>query len=256
MAEIREPDSGCKTLSNGSDKGAPGLTVLGTEAGCGKTVVTTGLTALLQEEQFKARAIKPISIGDRKECQTELFFMSSIARSPLDYPLHTLDRAGALNSLGWAEALNTCRGTSETTLLELPGSCATALTGIESDLKDNADFARELGWPCLLVAREGPDVLEKLLLNTVYLHARKLKVIALVTVETGADFSPTSEGHNIWEVPEITLQERTGVPFIGCLKYSASISVPRGSQGNIIKTTSASLDLLAIIKALDLRISV
>jgi len=255
MVGRREQRSTGQGSGKSSSQPAPGLVVLGCEPGCGKTVVGAGLTAVLKEEGFQARAIKPILIGDRRLSQAELQFLSSVTHTPLNYSPSFLDNAGSLSKLGWTEALGTCRAGTAITLVELPGSCATPLAGVQGRWTDSADFAAELKWPCLVAARAGQDAMEKLLLNTVYLQSRNLQVIALVAVETGADFSP-SERRAGWEIPEIALQERTGAPFIGCLKHSPSISVPRVSQGNVIKTTSACLDLLPVIKALNLRISV
>lgn len=256
MPEKREQKTTAQGSSKRSSRPAPGLVVLGSEPGCGKTVVTAGLTGALQEEGFQARAIKPVLIGDRRACQAELEFLASVSHTPLDYSVHFLASVGSLTNSAWSESLRFCRSGAEVTVVEMPGSCATPLFGARGRWTDSADFAAELKWPCLVVARAGDDAMEKLLLNTVYLQSRGLTVIALVTVETGADFSPTPERRPGWEIPEIALQERTGAPFIGCLKHSPSISVPRVNQGNVIKTTSACLDLLPVIKALNLRISV
>jgi dethiobiotin synthetase len=255
MGGKREQKSTSPAAGKSSNLPAPGLLVLGSEPGCGKTVVTAGLAAVLKEEGFQARAIKPVLIGDRRLSQSELQFLSTVSHSPLNYAASFLDNAGSLSKLGWTESLRICRAGTESTLVELPGSCATPLSGAQGRWTDNADFACELKWPCLVVARAGHDAMEKLLLNTIYLQSRGLKVIALVTAETSSEFFPTERGAG-WEIPEIALQERTGAPFIGCLKHSPSISVPRVSQGNVIKTTSACLDLLPVIKALNLRISV
>ncbi|HEY9870899.1 MAG TPA: dethiobiotin synthase [Candidatus Obscuribacterales bacterium] len=260
MSGKQEPKTNAHRSGKGQGRSAPGLVVVGTEPGCGKTVVATGLAAVLQEEGFAARAIKPILIGQSQECQAELSFMSSITRTVLDYPTHLMRAPGLLSSFGWAEALRVCRSGTQCTIVELPGSAATPLTSADGNWKDNADLVKELDWPCLVVTCAGPDAMEKLLLNTVYLQSRGATVVALVTVETGSDFSPPRQGGRVElapaGVPEIALQERTGVPYIGNLRYSASISVPRVNQGNLIKTTSACLDLLPVIKALNLRISV
>ena len=222
-------------------------------------MLTTGLAATLQEEGFAARAVKPICLCGRQEAQAELSFISSISKTPLTYPVQILERAASLSSFAWGEALRSCNSGTEPTLVELPGSCATPMLRPHqgsSAWKDAADMASELSWPCLLVARAGADAVEKLLLNAVYLSSRSLTVLGLVIVETVQDQAQDKRQLGALELIGIGLQERVGVPLVGCLRYSPSISVPRVSQGNLIKTTSSGLDLLPILKALNLRVSV
>lgn len=236
--------------------GRPGMVVLGSGPASGKTVVMTGLTCMLQEEGFESRALKPICIGDKKASEIELSFISSISHTPLTYPVQYIDKPGQLTSFGWEAALRTLVSTRETTLVELPGSTATPLMQANDTWKDAADLALELDWPCLVVASIAEDLIEKLLLNTVYLLARGLPLIGLVIVQTTPEHSFQSSLGLSSDTLALALFERTRVPLIGCLSYSPSISVPKVNQGNLIKTTSCAIDLLPIIEALNLRLSV
>ncbi|MBI4533837.1 MAG: AAA family ATPase [Candidatus Melainabacteria bacterium] len=236
--------------------GRPGLVILGVGPACGKTVVLTGLACSLQEEGFPASAMKPICLGDKNLSKSELTFISSISHTPLTYPVQYLDKPGHLSNFAWAEAIRIVTSVRQTTLVELPGSTATPIMQANSTWKDTADFALELSWPCLLVASTTEDLIEKLLFNTVYLLSRGLPVIGLVTVETTIQNNFYASTGLTVDTLALALFERTRVPLIGCLPYSPSISVPAVNQGNLIKTTSCTLDLLPVIEALNLSLSV
>lgn len=218
----------------------------------------TGLAATLKDEGFTARAIKPIHLGLKSSAWPELNFISTISKTALDYDVQYIETPGALPALGWSQAIKVCRSGTELVLAELPASCATPLCKLKelpARCTDARDFANELDWPCLLVAKAGVDTLEKLVLNAAYLSSQ-CRVIGMVIVETEANPPRDSWVTSARESIEIGLAERTGLPFLGCLRYSPSISVPKINQGNLIKTTSAALDLLPIIKALNLRLAV
>ena len=52
--------------------------------------------------------------------------------------------------------------------------------------RDSTDLAQLIDAPCLLVAKHGPDALEKLKLSACYVQSKKLSILGLVTVETAA----------------------------------------------------------------------
>src|ERR1700691_3365935 len=91
-----------KTKNNTSDlSGVAGLTVLGTEFGCGKTVLIAGIAALLNEQGFQAQAIKPVVTGLQQAWQTELSFISTITHIPLDYRPIVLKEGMGMDSNSW-----------------------------------------------------------------------------------------------------------------------------------------------------------
>lgn len=211
---------------------------------------------MLQEEGFAARALKPICLGNKKTCESELAFISSISHTPLTYPVQHIDRPGELTSFGWAETIRILTSCRDTTLVELPGCPATPLMKANGAWKDTADLAVELGWPCLLVASMAAESIEQLLINTVYLLSHSLPLIGLVTVETKPEHRTQLGLGLAADTLALALYERTQVPLIGCLPYSPSISVPTVNQGNLIKTCSSAIDLLPIIEALNPTLSV
>ncbi len=253
--------------------GRSGIAIAGCEPGCGKTVVATGLAGTLLEEGFQFRALKPVCLCRRQDAESELRFISTISHTPLAYPVQYVNGQQGLGRFAWDEAVRAIASGVEPVIVELPGSCASPLCrdGSGANWRDSADLAGELGLPAILVAREGPSAVEKLVVNAAYLASRHVQVIGLVTCEVSQPAAPGRAG--AWsagsgpdtgapgwslrpEAVALALQERTGVPYLGCLKFSQSISVPKVNQGNLIKTTSGCLDLLPIIKTLNLRISV
>lgn len=247
-----------------------GLLVAGCEPGCGKTVVLTGLAGTLREEGFQVRAVKPISFGSRKSAEAEFAFISSISHTPVDYPVRFVNASESLTAFQWAEAVRIAGSGTAPVLIELPGALTAPLRpdDRQGGWTDVCDLARDLDLPAVLVAKEGPSAMERLILNSTYLIASGLvNVIGLITVETTPaateETGKGQAGQGETTMPElsqeeraIALRERTGVPYLGCVRFSRSISVPEVNQGNLIKTTSAGLDLLPIIKSLNLRISV
>ncbi len=242
-----------KSVADSAGKKLPpqGLIIFGGESFSGKTVLMTGLCAALQDEGHTVKAIKPVCIGSRLAVEAELSFISRICLSKIDYPVSLLGGPGRLSEAEWAQTIGAARNSPRVTLLELPGSCATPLSFVEDKRqfwRDGADLSVELGWPCLLVVRYGLKTVEQFLLNAESLILRGADLIGLVAVETTADSHQGLYPDNLG----LALSERVQVPFLGCIPYSQSISVLDQSQGNLKKLVANSLDLLPVMKRLEL----
>jgi dethiobiotin synthetase len=243
---------------------ARGLLVLGTEFGCGKTTGLAGLSATMREQGFTARAIKPVSSGSVIEREAEQSFIGTITRTPRTQIPLVLDRQAGLKEHEWQQAVLHARpGETTFTMIELPGGVATPMRFLRPSersrgisWRDTTDFASEFGLPCLLVARHAFDALEKLRLASSYLKAKGLSVVGLITVETTLDGGRELELNMSREQVELALLEATGCPYLGCIKYSPSISVPTVNQGNLIKMTSGGVELLGLFKSLNLKLSI
>jgi dethiobiotin synthetase len=262
LQEQRQESKSDQAISHLMKPTATGLLLIGTERGCGKTVFLTGLAATLKEQGFSVNAIKPIQLGLKETPDAELTFISSVTRTPINYSTQYLPSSGKLNLPSLKQAVLFSHDKAQLTLIELPGSCAAPICIDEEKTdddkssafwKDACDLAKEFNLPCLIVAKHAEDALEKLILASTYLKAHKLTVIALATVETEANLGSAFERMTRAEV-ELALFARTQVNYIGCVKYSPSISVPRGAQGNLIKMTLAGIDLLVLIKELNLAV--
>jgi len=236
----------------------PGLTILGTETGCGKTAFMTGMTAILRQEGLPVRAIKPVCIGTRERSEAELSFISSITGTPRSYPAVFVPSPKSLSNAQWSQALSICLNAKDLTMVETPGSLASAMSfeqsnacGLAYSWKDSTDFAVELHFPVIIVAKHNEQAIERLILAWSYARAQGLAVAGMVTVETASGEGRAMEAKLTRSEVNLLLNSRTSAPYLGCLKYSPSISVHRVNQGNLVKMTEAGLDLLPIYQAIE-----
>jgi dethiobiotin synthetase len=239
-----------------TNKNGAGVVIVGTQAGCGKTVLACGLAGALREQGFNPRVLKPVFIGTRKAAEQEISFISTAGKSPPSYPMIFLERPANATDSNWQNAVAMTVGPNQLNLIEMPGGCATPVcyesTGVQSGAwRDSADLAREFDLPCILVAKHQRDALESLVLGASYLKSQGLEVLALATVEVVQSGGAELENHTARDDFSMGLFSRTNVPFMGCMKFSPSISVPSVTQGSLIKTT-AGLDLLILLRALNL----
>lgn len=235
---------------------AYGVVVMGTEAGCGKTVFMTGLSSALREEGFPTRAIKPFVIGSRRDAENELAFISSITHTPVNYPIVVIEKPTAVQEGNWQQAAMMTTSRQHLTFVEMPGSPATPIAfdqtsagTIGSSWKDSASFAGDLGLPCILIAKHNKDALEKIMLAAAFLRSRDIPLVGVGTVET-AECSPANELKMTKSELELAILNHARTQYIGAIEFSPSISVPRVNQGNLIKNTSAGVDLLLVLRNL------
>lgn len=237
----------------------PVLAIIGTDFACGKTVLMTGLAGMLRSSGFSVRAIKPLVVGRPEERDAEQAFISSITHTLPALPPVVLDLSEGISSNGWQKVVAAASSSADLTFVELPGSAATPLR-FHRDQKDNqacawkdsADLASEIASHTLLVAKHDLSSLETLTVQSLYLTSKGVKPLGLATVETASSGGKDLEGLLGRDAFELALLSRTGVPYLGCIKHSPSISVQRVNQGNLIKSTQAGLELLEMMKALDL----
>ncbi|MFA6211944.1 MAG: dethiobiotin synthase [Candidatus Obscuribacterales bacterium] len=236
-----------------------GLTIIGTEAGCGKTVFMTGLSALLRQQGIDVRAVKPIVLGTKERAESEISFICSISGTPRNYPASIISSAKNLSEAQWEQSLSVGLAASQFTFVETPGGCASPMSFEQNSVgtlahswKDTRDFARELGYPCIIVAHHNHEAIEKLVLA--YSYMQELPITGMVTVETVANEGKVLESKLTRTEVALLLASRTTAPYLGCLKFSPSISVPRVNQGNLIKVISEGVDLLLILKSLNIAV--
>lgn len=238
-----------------------GLTIVGCEPGCGKTVFMTGLSALLRQQGTSVRAVKPVVIGTKERADSEISFICSISGTPRNYSATIVSSAKGFSNAQWAQSLSIGHSASQFTLVETPGSCATPMSFEQTNIgtlahawKDTRDYARELGYKCVIVAHHNSDAIEKLVMAYSYMK-EFVGVAGLVTVETQANEGKVLESKLTRSEVALLLASRTTASYLGCLKFSPSISVPRVNQGNLVKVTSEGIDLLMLLKALNLPVS-
>ncbi|HEY9730666.1 MAG TPA: AAA family ATPase [Drouetiella sp.] len=240
------------------------LAVVGTESGCGKTVLMAGVAGALREQGFKTCAVKPIALGQpSRSAEAELSFISNVSQTPLEYQQVFLTGSKVMRETAFQNALSRHRDGETLTLIELPGGTATPVNFEENEAgskvtewQDTATILRKNSLPCILVAKHASDAIEQLVLNAYYLTTQRISVIGMATVETSAALGAEIENKMRRDDFAMALFSRTGIPYLGCIKHSISVSVPHCNQGNLLKLTTGGLDLLAVMKALNLTVSV
>jgi dethiobiotin synthetase len=258
---LQQPATRYGTSSDdGGRLSAPSLTILGTEFGCGKTTLMCGLSALLREQGFKVGATKPIFVGANSEREAERAFISSLSRTTSNSLSIAIERGSSLTNRQWLQTVKAGAAGPDFMIVEMPGGLATPLT-FEPDAeraelywRDSADLAKQLGFPCLLVAKHSDDAIEKLSLGAAFAKSKGLTLLGLATVETGPNVGRAFELILSRDRVELALHTVTGIPYLGCIKYSESISVNNVNQGNLIKMTAGGIELLSILKGLNLRV--
>lgn len=235
-----------------------GLTIIGSEAGCGKTAAMAGLARALRDQGVNLRAIKPLSIGPGDKLDRELSFISMVTGTPRNYgAVSVVDRD--MGDVYWSEALSLALSGGQFTMVETCGGSVTPICFETASpsvrWRDSRDLALELGFPCLVVARHNQDAIEKLILTHSYLSAAGLQVSGLLTVETVAGEGNVLESRLTRSQLELLLASRINAPYLGAIKFSPSISVTRVNQGNLVKVLESGVDLLAFRRALNLPLS-
>ena len=257
--------------------GARGLVFVGTEPGCGKTMVMTGLCAVLQDYDLPIRVIKPLGVGTHKKDTAEMTFMSIVGKTAVDYPLLTLRYPPIVLETEWKELILTSTRSDIFTFIELPCTAATpirfeqdrdvsaALGGSSSSSAGGraythrwmtiTDLLKDLELPVVLVASHSIDVLEKIEFSISYLQTRDIEVTSIVTVETNKIMGQALDERLFAHDFELMLSTRYGLPYLGKLAFSPVVSVPKVRQGNLKKTIEQDLDLLAFRKLIELPVN-
>lgn len=237
--------------------------IVGSEFGCGKTVFMCGLAGALREEGFSTRVVRPLVLKTNKNVESESAFLSTVGQTPLHSPITLPEGLLSSGESNWQDTVFVTENVTQLTLVEMPGGAASPVCfegtnkrTISNQWRDCADLSAELMQPCIVIAKHQFDSIERLITTCSYLQARGLEVIATATVETDPDAGATLERQSTRADFSLGLNERTGIPFLGCIKFSPSISVHRVCQGNLIKMTETGLDLLPLMKALNLTVPV
>jgi len=189
-------DTGEPDGADGADGAAPpGLAVVGTGTGVGKTVVTAGLTGWLRAEGIRARAVKPAQTGHPPDDDA-----GYVARACED------DAAVCLRYLGPALAPAVAAREADVDLAyrDLLAGCREALAAADVGLvegiggvrvplagdREVIDLVADLGLAALVVARSGLGTLNHTALTVGALERRGVPVRAVVLNDyRGADLA-------------------------------------------------------------------
>jgi dethiobiotin synthetase len=237
-----------------------GLIVTGTQARCGKTVLCAGLIGVLNELGFRLQAIKPLSYESgaffrqtgEQDYFDRLYRELPASRLPGIQPMErwTVPSPFGFGQNEWRRLLDIGRRRIDPYILETPGSISTPIRTIE-EVMDTIDLARTLSLPMLLTTRKHPDMLSVLPTALAYAALRDAPLMGWIAVET----EPLSVSDiDTWPQNVEYILRQFGVPYLGEVAYSPSISVETLRQGNLYRLTEAGLDLLPIQQALDVSI--
>src|SRR4051812_5438329 len=141
--------------SSVSKKTLEGILVLGTDSGCGKTVVTAGLAKSLNEEGFRVQALKPLMFckqGSFYQGLDQNYFNKITNQYILVETLYA-DSPWDVETPLWLKMLEQCKTLQYPCLLEGVGQVASPWRLGRDEVTDGLDVAKDLGLSILLVAK-------------------------------------------------------------------------------------------------------
>ncbi|MGC8741624.1 MAG: dethiobiotin synthase [Candidatus Sumerlaeaceae bacterium] len=170
-----------------------GLFVTGTDTGCGKTIVTATLARALAQRGIDVGVAKPFASGldpNSPEQSSDILFLQRAAQlserldevCPVRFrlPLAPANAAPlehkAVDIAGALAAMTRYGKKHEVVLIEGIGGAAVPLT--EEYLV--SDFVRELGLPCLVVARSALGTINHTILTVEHLRTKGVKVAGVI----------------------------------------------------------------------------
>lgn len=209
----------------------------------GKTVVCAGLAGEMLSMGLQVEAVKPL-VFDRFDEDTDYFEL--VTKRSVYYekylPVNKLD----FDRHNWAGVIKRFKTLSYPAIVEFPG-CVSSPLRIDGNLIDCVDFAKELGWPILLVADSSERPYEQVSQALAYLCQQSAHLLGFI-------LTASKEADNPSTLDEITsyLMLNSGTAHLGTIPYSPSISVEEKNQGNNIKLIRNNIDLYPVQAALDL----
>lgn len=229
-----------------------GVLIVGTDRGCAKTVVTAGLAAAIGAAGFHVQALKPLAFCpdlslNRNQDQA---FLNKITQQYIQAETINAASPWEVSVPLWNKMLEQCKTLQYPCLLESPGQVASPWRITGHTIVDAPDVAKQLGLSVLLVAKAEETFFEKTRAALSFIQARGVESIGFVRVYTApGDEQPED---SLSEV--LLLTQHFGVPFLGELPYSPSISVSTLHQGNLLRLTQENIDLLPIQLGIGLKL--
>lgn len=218
------------------------ILVLGTDAQCGKTVFTAGLAAVFTQSGFRMQAFKPLSLLAYTMGTDDQAFLNHVTQQYMQANTLFFPSAWEVSLPQWNKLLTQCQQFPYPCLIEGPGQIATPWRKQDHDLKDGLDAATALEAGILLIGKAEPLFLEKMRLAIAFAQTRATQILGFSYIYTQAPQD------NDLQIPQDAwyLSQQTGVPFLGTIPYSPSISVERLNPGNLITLIQNNIDLLPL----------
>lgn len=225
---------------------APGIFVMGTDTGIGKTVVAASIALAARAQGRTAAPLKPAqtgapAVGDA-EFVAGLLGLDEPAdeirpyslRAPLA-PLVAAQLEGVRLDPGRVrDAFAALRARYDLVVVEAAGGALVPF----SDGVDMAALATMLGLPVVVAARPGLGTLNHTLLTLEALHRRGLTVLGVVI-----SGYPAEPGLDALTNPA-ALARLTPLPLLGAIAHDPDIDVEAGRPGRLAENGPAGLDPL------------
>ncbi len=236
-----------------------GLFITGTDTHIGKTVITAGLGLALRSRRINVGIMKPFQSGailnEGRYYYPDLEFLKKVIpthepddvlapysfKAPLAPYMAAKEEGVAIYWPKVPAAYQRIAESHDLTIVEGAGGLAAPL----AKGKTNADLARELDLPILIVARPALGTVNHTYLTIHYAKAKGLRVIGVILNYTSAAMPGLAEKTN----PGL-ITEMTGIPVLGILPYSPLLQVEEGRQSGLAQLFESHVAVDEILKAL------
>jgi dethiobiotin synthetase len=231
-----------------------GIFIIGTDTEVGKTVVSAGLMHLLLGNKYNAAYFKPVASGEvmlgGSYQSTDASFVKTVsgfAEDPKNITPFSFKNAIAPHFAARLEGRSIDLAIIKDILQYLKNSyemiIAEGVGGLAVPLNDQGfmqhDLIRELGFPCLLVARTGLGTINHTMLTLRFAQSAGLTIKGIVM--NGHGQTPT-ETDNIE-----TIRKFSGIPAIFTLPALAGVDTEKLQPGNIRDVFESTIDINEII---------
>ncbi len=226
----------------------PGVFVIGTDTGVGKTVVAAALGLAAQTQGRRAVGLKPAQTGDDGNITTDAAFVQQVLgtsepdgaicpytlRAPLAPAVAAELEGRRLSTAVVVGAFAALRRRHDYVVVEGAGGLLVPF----ADGVDMGDLAALLNLPVVVAARPGLGTLNHTLLTLDALHRRGLRVLGVVI----SGF-PAEPGLDAVTNPRI-LARLSPVPLLGVLPFDPGLDTEAGRAGSLREAGPAGLDPL------------
>jgi dethiobiotin synthetase len=226
----------------------PGIFVMGTDTGVGKTVVTASIALAARARGRDPAVLKPAQTGDDGTTTGDAEFVAALIgldeppeaicpyrlQAPLAPSVAASLEGRRLDPQVVAGSYNDLAARHDLVLVEAAGGALVPF----SDGVDMAGLASLLGLPVVVAARPGLGTLNHTLLTLEALHRRGLTVLGVVI-----SGHPAEPGLDALTNPP-ALARLTPVPLLGAIPHDPEIDVEAGRPGTLAEIGPAGLDPL------------
>jgi len=235
-----------------------GIFIIGTDTEAGKTVVSAGLMHLLLGNKYRAAYFKPVASGQvmlgGSYQSTDASFVkkvSGFAEDPKNITPFSFKNAVAPHFAARLEGRSIDVAIIKDTLQYLKNSyeiiIAEGVGGLAVPLNDQGfmqhDLIRELGFPCLLVARTGLGTINHTLLTLRFAQSAGLTIKGIVM---------NGHGQTPVEIDNIeTIRKLSGISAIFTLPALTEVDTEKLQPGNIADLFEKNIDIKKIIRLME-----